>query len=127
MDAGKQKAYVGKRDSRGRFAKKVKDILVANNGVKVEANSFLPLMYGKPVVMKVNSVSLPKSNRYPDRFLMVAPSSLYGIDGGYFIFSVTGGGCEVLSREDFKPIRLLKLGLTSRGAKLIAEKLKEIF
>ncbi|MCK5307068.1 MAG: hypothetical protein KAJ73_00520 [Zetaproteobacteria bacterium] len=72
---------------------------------------------------------MPKKRRIGDPVLFITPSSNYAgeeADARSFVFSLQGGGCEVLNIDTAKASDLWRMGLTMQTSKMLLSEIKSV-
>lgn len=90
--------------------------------------SLLPLKYGKPVALRVSDEKMMKKTRIGEHpVLFIIPTGHLGLGNDSLVFALQGYGCEVMRKNDIKPLHLNRIGLSMKAAKLLADELNYLF
>ena len=103
-----------------------KDVEVYSEEQKQMARLLWPLKDGTPVCLSVTDPMMRRKRRIPDPVLFITPSQAYGVDGGYLVFSLQGGGCEVLPLTDLNHTLLFRIGLSMNAARNIVMAIQRV-
>jgi len=87
----------------------------------------LPLRFGKPIALKVTDSKMYTKRRVDMPILFITPTEVFGLGRSSLIFSLTGGGCEVMEKKNLKTVMLFRIGLTMRSAKVLVKELNSLF
>ena len=85
------------------------------------------LLDNRCVALPIKDKKMRLKKRVQHPILMIAPTSVYGIDGGNFVFSMPGYGSEIIDIRDIKPLLLYRLGMTMRASNILANEIKSLF
>jgi|PlaIllAssembly_1097288.scaffolds.fasta_scaffold01478_6 hypothetical protein len=92
------------------------------------AESLNPLKYGRSVALRVTDDKMVKKTRiglHP--VLFIIPTSIIGVGNDSLIFALQGYGCEVMRKNDIKPLHLNRIGLSMKASKVLADELNKLF
>ena len=94
----------------------------------IAASMLEPLRKGKAVVLEVDDARLPKRKRIEKPLLFLTPQTLFGVPSSKLIVSLQTYGCEVIdTREEIKPLMLIRTGLSARMSGSLASELNRVF
>ena len=90
-------------------------------------NILKPLTEGLSVSMVVTDPKMRVKKRASVPVMLIAPVSMYGMEGTDLLISMPGYGCEVLDPYNVDKLVFYRLGLTSVASRALASEMKKLF
>lgn len=85
------------------------------------------LANGVPVALLINDSNTISKKRVGDPVLYITPMALFKADPENLMFSMQGGGCEIMPVKSLKKIGLWRIGLSVRASTMLIKELNMLF